>query len=68
MTVSPLSLKILYAFRDSRTGWQAATRNASGGPVADLQKFPNGIKDLSDKIHAMGLKVRTGGISKDYLT
>lgn len=25
--------------------------------MADPEKFPNGVKDLSDKIHAMGLKV-----------
>lgn len=38
--------------------WQAPARdNATGAPVADPDKFPNGVKDLSDKIHAMGLKV-----------
>ncbi|EIM81948.1 alpha-galactosidase [Stereum hirsutum FP-91666 SS1] len=37
--------------------WQAPARdNATGAPVADPDKFPNGVKDLSDKIHAMGLK------------
>jgi hypothetical protein len=39
-------------------GWHAAARdNKTGAPVADPEKFPNGIKDLSDKIHALGLKV-----------
>jgi hypothetical protein len=39
-------------------GWQAPTRDPStNAPVADPSKFPNGVKDLSDKIHAMGLKV-----------
>lgn len=39
-------------------GWHAPARDsATGAPVADPQKFPNGIKDLSDKIHDMGLKV-----------
>ena len=39
-------------------GWHAAARdNATGAPVADATKFPNGIKDLSDKIHTLGLKV-----------
>lgn len=38
--------------------WQAPARdNETGAPVADPDKFPNGVKDLSDKIHAMGLKV-----------
>jgi len=37
--------------------WQAPTRDPStSAPVADPAKFPNGVKDLADKIHAMGLK------------
>ncbi|KAH9921933.1 glycoside hydrolase [Epithele typhae] len=37
--------------------WQADARDAStGAPVADPSKFPNGIKDLADKVHDMGLK------------
>jgi alpha-galactosidase len=32
-------------------------RNASGYLVANSVKFPNGIKYLSDKIHAMGMKI-----------
>lgn len=32
-------------------------RNASGYLVPDADKFPNGIADLADKIHAMGLKI-----------
>lgn len=41
-------------------GWHAPSRDPStGAPVADPNKFPNGVKDLSDKIHAMGLKVIT---------
>ncbi|KAF8515218.1 alpha-galactosidase [Gautieria morchelliformis] len=37
--------------------WQAPARDPStNAPVADPSKFPNGVKDLSDKIHAMGLK------------
>jgi alpha-galactosidase len=40
------------------TGWHAPTRdNSTGAPVADPVKFPDGIKALADKIHAMGLKV-----------
>jgi len=38
--------------------WQAATRDPStSAPQPDPAKFPNGIKDMSDKIHAMGLKI-----------
>ncbi|KIP11508.1 glycoside hydrolase family 27 protein [Phlebiopsis gigantea 11061_1 CR5-6] len=37
--------------------WHAPARdNTTGAPVADPEKFPNGIKDLADKIHALGLK------------
>ncbi|KAJ3479182.1 hypothetical protein NLI96_g9236 [Meripilus lineatus] len=37
--------------------WHAPARDAAtGAPVADPQKFPNGIKALSDEIHALGLK------------
>ncbi|KAI0082214.1 glycoside hydrolase [Panus rudis PR-1116 ss-1] len=36
--------------------WQAPARDSSGAPVADPQKFPNGIKDLADQIHNLGLK------------
>ncbi|KAJ3528219.1 hypothetical protein NM688_g8024 [Phlebia brevispora] len=37
--------------------WQAPSRDAAtGAPVADPNKFPNGMKDLSDKIHDLGLK------------
>lgn len=39
-------------------GWQADRRDPStGAPVENKDKFPNGMKDVSDKIHAMGLKV-----------
>ncbi|CAL1696554.1 unnamed protein product [Somion occarium] len=37
--------------------WHAPARDsATGAPVADPQKFPNGIKALSDEIHNLGLK------------
>jgi alpha-galactosidase len=36
--------------------WSAG-RNATGYLVPDPQKFPNGIADVADKIHAMGLKL-----------
>lgn len=38
--------------------WHAPTRNPdSGAPRADPQRFPRGIKALSDEIHALGLKI-----------
>ena len=41
-------------------GWQADARDPdTGAPIAHTGKFPNGIKDLADKVHDMGLKVRT---------
>lgn len=43
---------------DKLQGWQAPARDPStNAPVPDPSKFPNGVKDLADKIHAMGLKV-----------
>ncbi|OSD06021.1 glycoside hydrolase family 27 protein [Trametes coccinea BRFM310] len=37
--------------------WQAPARDPStGAPVADPSKFPNGIKDVADQVHNMGLK------------
>ncbi len=40
--------------------WHASTRDPdTGAPRADPQKFPTGIKALSEEIHALGLKVKT---------
>ncbi|KAJ5663144.1 Alpha-galactosidase [Penicillium longicatenatum] len=36
--------------------WSAG-RNSSGYLIPDPDKFPNGVADLADKIHAMGLKL-----------
>jgi alpha-galactosidase len=36
--------------------WSAG-RNASGYLIPDPVKFPNGIKDVADKIHDMGMKI-----------
>ncbi|KAF8575957.1 glycoside hydrolase family 27 protein [Ramaria rubella] len=37
--------------------WQAPARDPStNAPIADPNKFPNGIEDVIDKVHAMGLK------------
>lgn len=38
-------------------GWMAKERDAQGNLVADPEKFPNGIKALSDYIHSKGLKI-----------
>src|SRR3989442_12911131 len=37
-------------------GWMAPERDRGGDFVADPQKFPNGIKALADRIHALGLR------------
>lgn len=37
--------------------WHAPSRDADGKPVADPQKFPHGIKWLSDYVHSKGLKL-----------
>ncbi|MCH8218574.1 MAG: NPCBM/NEW2 domain-containing protein [Planctomycetes bacterium] len=37
-------------------GWMADKRNSEGKLVADPNKFPSGIKALSDYIHGKGLK------------
>lgn len=40
--------------------WHASSRDPkTGAPVADPEKFPNGIKALADEIHSLGLKVRS---------
>lgn len=37
--------------------WHDSTRAADGKPVANPQKFPHGIKWLSDYVHSKGLKL-----------
>ncbi len=37
--------------------WHDSTRASDGSPVANPQKFPNGIKWLSDYVHSKGLKL-----------
>lgn len=37
--------------------WHAKTRDEQGNPQWDSQKFPKGLKWLSDTLHQMGLKV-----------
>ncbi|KAI0768483.1 alpha-galactosidase [Trametes elegans] len=37
--------------------WQAPARDPdTGAPVADPEKFPRGVKDVADQVHALGLK------------
>jgi alpha-galactosidase len=38
-------------------GWMAKERDKNGNLVADPQKFPNGIKALTDYVHSKGLKL-----------
>ena len=39
-------------------GWHDASRDPdTGAPRPDPERFPNGIKAVSDKVHALGLKV-----------
>jgi hypothetical protein len=52
------SKHLIPAFLTWRAGWHAPARaNGTNAPVADPEKFPNGVKDLADQIHGMGLKV-----------
>ena len=37
--------------------WHATSRDADGKPVANPEKFPHGIKWLSDYVHSKGLKL-----------
>ncbi|MDW8272616.1 MAG: glycoside hydrolase family 27 protein [Chitinophagales bacterium] len=37
--------------------WQAAQRATDGTPLANPEKFPNGIKYLADYLHSKGLKL-----------
>lgn len=45
--------------KDASVGWQADARDPeTGAPVENKDKFPNGFKDVADKVHDLGLKVR----------
>ena len=40
-------------------GWHDVSRDPdTGAPRADPERFPSGIKAISDKVHALGLKAR----------
>ncbi|KAH7064786.1 glycoside hydrolase superfamily [Macrophomina phaseolina] len=45
-----------YEYINLDDGWSTMTRDADGNLVADPKKFPNGVKNVSDQIHALGLK------------
>ncbi len=49
-------LEVGYKFVVMDDCWSKKARDANGNLEADPQKFPHGIKALSDTIHALGLK------------
>ncbi len=49
-------LEVGYKFVVMDDCWSLKSRDANGNLEADPQKFPHGIKALSDAIHALGLK------------
>ncbi|KAF8577952.1 glycoside hydrolase family 27 protein [Ramaria rubella] len=55
--------RILGATQSLISSWTGALARdpATSAPVADPIMFPNDVEDLADKIHAIGLKVRSLG-------
>ncbi|KAF4301372.1 alpha-galactosidase [Botryosphaeria dothidea] len=52
-----LGLKDLgYTYVNLDDGWSTMARDSDGNLVPDPNKFPNGMKNVSDQIHALGLK------------
>lgn len=52
-----LGLKDLgYTYVNLDDGWSTTARDSDGNLVPDPNKFPNGMKNVSDQIHALGLK------------
>ncbi|MBW0526685.1 hypothetical protein O181_066400, partial [Austropuccinia psidii MF-1] len=49
--------KLGYIYINIDDCWQAPSRGPAKVPLADPQKFPNGIKYLADRIHQLGLKI-----------
>lgn len=45
-----------YTYINLDDGWSTMARDADGNLVPDPNKFPNGMKNVSDQIHALGLK------------
>jgi alpha-galactosidase len=53
-----LGLKDLgYTYVNIDDCWSSKSRNASGYIVPDPSKWPNGMKDVADQIHNLGLKL-----------
>ncbi|OJD37213.1 alpha-galactosidase [Diplodia corticola] len=51
-----LGLKELgYTYINLDDGWSTMARDSDGNLVPDPTKFPNGIRNVSDQIHALGL-------------
>lgn len=49
--------KLGYTYINIDDCWQAPHRGPNNEPLAHPEKFPNGIKHLSDQIHELGLKL-----------
>ncbi|EFP88576.1 hypothetical protein PGT21_036540 [Puccinia graminis f. sp. tritici] len=49
--------KLGYTYVNIDDCWQAPHRGPNNEPIADPEKFPSGIKHLSNQIHALGLKL-----------
>jgi alpha-galactosidase len=45
-----------YIYVNMDDGWMAASRDAGGNLVANTNRFPSGLKALTDYIHSKGLK------------
>ncbi len=45
-----------YAYVNLDGGWDLATRSPDGDLIPDPKKFPQGIRPLTDYVHALGLK------------
>jgi len=49
--------KLGYTYINIDDCWQAPNRGPNGEPLAHPEKFPNGIKRLSEQVHDLGLKL-----------
>ena len=59
-----------YRYVSMDDGWMAKSRDTNGNLVANSERFPSGLKALTDYIHSKGLKgrhlsyLRPGNLSK----
>jgi alpha-galactosidase len=51
--------KVGYKYVNIDDCWSTMARDSSGNLVADPVKWPNGIKNVTDQIHSLGLKFGT---------